>query len=232
MNEKVLIPLSILIAGFFIGIAVYMTTNTTNIVLDKESVKEEKITAKRVDPEKDHISGSKNAEIFLIEYSDLECNFCKNYNKNVIKKLEKKYKDNQKVSFVFRNFPLSQRHPSSFEEAVSLECASELGGDQKFFEFKEKIFAETASDGKFSSQRLTEIARELGLKAEEFNSCLKDEKSIKKVSDSYDEAISLGLNSTPSVFLQTSAGQTYSIPADLEVTENLIEAYLADDKQK
>lgn len=228
MNEKLLIPLSILTAGFFVGLAIYFTTNTDQLKIVKGTDGEEKITVRKTNPETDHISGDKNAEIFLIEYSDLECNFCKNYNKNVVKKLEKKYKDTDKVSFVFRNFPLTKQHPSSFEEAVSLECASELGGNEKFFEFRDKIFSETASDGNFKSERLTEIAKELGLDENKFNNCLKDSKSIKKVSDSYDEALSLGLDSTPSVFLQLKDGEIYSLPADFEVIDNLIDAYLSE----
>lgn len=231
MNENFLVPLSILIAGIFIGIAIYFTSNNDPIIIEKkENQGEEKIVARKVDPSIDHILGNKNADIFLIEYSDLECSFCKNYNKNVVKKLKQKYTNNDKIAFVFRNFPLTSKHPSSFEEAVSLECAAELGGNEKFFEFKEKIFLETASNGNFSSSRLIEIAEELKLGEFEFSACLKNSQSIKKVSDSYDEAISLGLNSTPSVFLQLKSGETYSLPAEFTVTENLIDAYFSDKK--
>jgi protein-disulfide isomerase len=231
MNEKTLVPLSILIAGIFIGIAIYFTTNNDPVIIKKkENQIEEKILARKVDPSTDHILGNKNADIFLIEYSDLECPFCKNYNKNVVKKLRQKYANNNKIAFVFRNFPLTSEHPSSFEEAVSLECAAELGGNEKFFEFKEKIFSETASDGNFSSSRLIEIAEELNLKKNEFSACIKNPQSVKKVSNSYNEAISIGLNSTPSVFLQLKSGETYSLPAEFTVTENLINAYFSDKK--
>lgn len=231
MNEKNLIPLSILVAGIFIGLSIYLTSDEkTPVVIEKNNEEKKEITAKRVDTLNDHILGNKDAEVFLVEYSDLECSFCKNYNKNVIKKLQQKYKDNEKLAFVFRHFPLTSKHPSSFEQAVSLECAAKLGGEKKFFEFKEKIFSETASDGHFSSSRLSEISQELGLKKDDFDTCLKNPNSIKKVTDSYNEAISIGLTSTPSVFIQLKSGETYSIPADYEVTKNLIEAYFSEKK--
>ena len=231
MNEKILIPLSILVAGSFIGLALYFTSNNNPVVIEKyDDSQEQEIEVRKVDPIKDHISGSKNAEIFIIEYSDMECSFCKNYNKQVVQKVEKLYEDNEKVGMVFRHFPLTSEHPSSFEEAVSLECASELGGDEKFFKFKEKIFSETASDGNFSSSRLEEIAVELEIKKDDFITCIKNPKSIQKVTDSFEEALSLGLNTTPSVFLQLSSGESYPIKTDWESTKNLIDAYLLENQ--
>ena len=229
MNEKILIPVSIIFSGILIFFAIYLTSNKQPETI-QEKQEETKVSIKKVNRETEHIEGSKDADIFLIEYSDLECIHCKNYNKNVLKKLKANFKDNKNIAYVFRHFPITNKHPSAFEEAVGLECANSLGGSENFFKMKEKIYAETASDGNFSSYRLTSIAEDLGIKKEEFEACLKKEESIAKVNNWYEEGILAGLTTTPNVFLQLPTGESYSVPADYEVISNLIDAYFNEKK--
>ena len=164
MSEKVLISLSIIIAGLFIAIGIYFdsgeySNNNIKKNFQNEQVKNLIPNPKIVDPETELIIGNKNAEIFIVEYSDLECPYCKRYNDTASEKLIKKWSD--KVGFVFRHFPL-KKHPSAFAEAVAVECAFELGGEEKFISYKQAIFSETKSDGAFPETRLDAIAVEIG----------------------------------------------------------------------
>jgi protein-disulfide isomerase len=230
MSEKILIPLSILVSSLLIAFAVYVTIGSDPIIIETSSNKEDKATAKVVDIKTDHILGKKDADIFVIEYFDLECLHCKKYYTDIVKTLRKQFSDNDRVSFVFRHFPLTSEHKSSFEEAVATECAAELGGEEKFFSFKSKIFDETASDGNFSSTKIKAIAAKIGLEKEAFGKCLGNQSIQQKVTDSYEEALRMGLDSTPSVFLQVKNGETYSIPAELVVIKNLLDAYFLENK--
>ena len=71
---------------------------------------------------KDHIRGNKNAKLSLVEYSDLECPFCKRFHLTM-QELMETYGD--KIRWVYRHFPLSF-HANAQKEAESTECVAEL----------------------------------------------------------------------------------------------------------
>ena len=94
-------------------------------------------TVKAVSSE-DHVRGAKNAKVTLIEYSDLECPFCKRFHPTV----QQAMKDYEgKIAWVYRHFPLSF-HPEAMPLAVGAECANELGGSDAYWAFSDKIMAE------------------------------------------------------------------------------------------
>lgn len=226
MNEKMLIPVSLLIAGLLIGTGVYFASTSkpaTSASADQNLTTQ---TPAKVNIENDHIVGSKSADVFIIEYSDLECPFCKRYNDESSKQLIEKYAEDGKVGFVFRHMPLSSIHPSAFGEAIATECVAKLTGEEKFFEYKEAIFAETKSDGNFDTARLTQIATSMGVDSAAFETCLKDTTVSDKVTASFNEAVAAGIRGTPTVFVQLKDGQTYPVPADFQTIDESLTAYL------
>lgn len=92
-----------------------------------------------IDPvtDKDHILGSKDADIVIIEYSDLECPFCSRFH-GTMHQVVKDY--DGKVAWVFRHLPLEQLHPNAFNKAISSECVFDLGGEEKFWSYIDAIF--------------------------------------------------------------------------------------------
>ncbi|PID83602.1 hypothetical protein CSB11_00475 [Candidatus Campbellbacteria bacterium] len=226
MNEKLLIPFSILIGAAIVGLAIYFATSSDEkkVVVKEEKDKVVKETTIKKVGEGDYILGNENAEAFVIEYSDLECPFCKTYNDESSKKLQDKYLEDGKVAFVFRNFPLTI-HPSAFGEAIATECAGVVGGSKKFYEYKNKIFAETSSNGKFNVKRLPEIATSIGLEKKAFEACLKNEATTKKIRDDYKSGVDAGVRGTPTVFIQLKSGETFPAVADFKVVDEALENY-------
>ena len=91
-----------------------------------------------IDFEKDHWRGSRNAEIAIVEYSDYQCPFCHRVHPTY-QQLMQKY--DGKIVWVFRHFPLSF-HPEAMPLAIGAECANELGGQDAFWGFTDKVFGE------------------------------------------------------------------------------------------
>lgn len=153
---------------------------------------------KPVDEKTDHILGSKDAKVTLIEYSDFECPFCKNFFATV-KQVEKDYPKN--VRIVYRHFPLSF-HQNAAKEAEASECAAELGGNDAFWKYHDKIFTETTSNGTgFALDRLAPAAKEIGLDEKKFKTCLDSGKYAAKVSQQMQEGSTAGVNGTPATFI-------------------------------
>ena len=236
MNEKYLIPASILIAGLLVGGGLYLSGSTSVEVSDTKKgfevvePKQEEATPTKV-VESEHILGDyEKAEIFIVEYSDTQCPFCKRYNDESFPLLKEKYGNDDKVAFVYRSFPLGQLHPTAATEAVGLECAAELGGNDKFFEMKKMVFALTKTNNKNSTEvvnALPEMAEKIGLNKADFITCQADPKMAAKVKASFEEGIAGGVGGTPTVFVQMRDGTSVNIPASAPIIIESIDKFFA-----
>lgn len=158
----------------------------------------------------DHIRGSKDSRILLIEYSDLECPFCKKFHPTA-KQVVDEYKD--KVAWVYRHFPLDQIHQKADKEAEAVECAYELGGDDSFWKLTDKIFEVTPSNDKLNLDDLPKLAADIGLNADKFKTCLDSDKTAAHVESDYQSGVKAGITGTPgNILLDTKTGKTKLIP--------------------
>jgi len=160
-----------------------------------------------VSKSRDHIRGNPDAEISLIEYSDFECPFCKKFHPTA-KKLIELYPD--KVNWVYRHFPLGFHNPLAQKEAEASECANELGGNDKFWEYTDLIYERTKSNGNgLPLAQLAPMAEEIGLNGEKFQTCLDSGKYAERVQEDFREGTSIGITGTPgNILLNNRTGQS------------------------
>ncbi len=86
----------------------------------------------------DHILGELSDSVYLVEYSDFQCPFCKSFHPTAKRIVE----ENDKVAWVFRHFPLDSIHPLARPAAVASECVAEIGGNEAFWKFTDGVFAD------------------------------------------------------------------------------------------
>ena len=199
-----LIPLAIIVAGGFVAAAVYFGTGssspTTATNTDNQNVEINLVPV----TEKDHIIGSRNAALVIVEYSDTECPFCKTF-QNTMKEIVQTY--NGEVAWVYRHFPIAQLHTKAAKESEATECAAELGGNQAFWKYLDKIFETTNSNDTLDPSELPKIATAIGLDVIAFNTCLSSGKYAELVKKSVEEAIKAGALGTPYSVIVTKDGQ-------------------------
>lgn len=94
-------------------------------------------TVEPVDFGTDHVRGDETADIAIIEYSDFQCPFCQRVHSILRQVLEK---NDGKIMWIYRHFPLSQIHPNARKLAEGSECVAELGGDDAFWKYTDKVF--------------------------------------------------------------------------------------------
>lgn len=154
----------------------------------------------------DHVRGDRNARIALIEYSDLECPYCKSVHPTITQVLDA-YKS--QVIWVYRHYPLSF-HANAQKEAEASECASELGGSDAFWKFIDTIYERTTSNGTgFALEKLVPLAVEIGLNEEKFKSCLDSGKYAAHVKDDMDGGSKSGVTGTPgNILLNIKTGKS------------------------
>src|SRR5258708_14822600 len=88
----------------------------------------------------DHRIGSSSPTLTIVEYSDTECPFCKQFHPT----LQKLLAANPSYQLVYRYFPLPI-HQNAEKEAEALECLSQQKGDPAFWPFLNSIFTQTTS---------------------------------------------------------------------------------------
>ncbi len=193
-QNKFLIPLAIVVAGGFVAAAIYFgTTPSRPIVSDTASPNTGQINVIPVTA-KDHIIGNRSAELVIVEYSDTECPFCKSFH-NTMKEIVNIY--DGKVAWVYRHFPIVQLHTKAPKESEATECANELGGNQVFWNYLDKLFETTESNNTLDANQLPVIAKQVGLDETAFNACLSSGKYTEFIKKSVEEAIKAGALGTP-----------------------------------
>lgn len=146
----------------------------------------------------DYVRGNPDAPITIVEYSDLECPFCKQFHSTLQQALTD-YGD--QVRWVYKHFPLDALHSKADKEAEAAECAGELGGSEKFWAYIDRIFAVTPSNNGLDLALLPQIAKEVGLDQGAFEGCLNSGKYAEKVESQYQSGLRLGVNGTPGSFV-------------------------------
>ena len=153
----------------------------------------------------ERIRGNKNAKITLVEYSDYECPFCKRFHPTT-QELMKKYGD--KIRLVYRDYPLPF-HQNAQKEAEAGRCIFELGGNDAFWNYTDKILERTTSNGTgFALTDLGPLASEVGVNQQSFQQCLDTGKYEKAVKDQIAEGATAGVSGTPTTFITDSKGKT------------------------
>jgi protein-disulfide isomerase len=177
--------------------------------------------------DKDHMQGDSSAQIVLIEYSDTECPYCKQFH-TTAQKLVEEYPN--QVMWVYRHFPLEGLHKQARTEAIATECAAELGGESGFWALINKIYETTTSNDGLDLETIPEMASEVGLDKAAFQECWNSEKTAEKVEEDLASGIKAGIRGTPgSILLDTRTGETKSLPGalPLEQMKQLIDEMLA-----
>jgi len=153
----------------------------------------------------ERIRGNRNAKVTLVEYSDYECPFCKRFHP-ITQELMKTYRD--KIRLVFRDYPLPF-HANAQKEAEAGRCIAELGGSDAFWNYADKIFERTTSNGTgFALTDLGPLAKEVGVNQPSFQQCLDTGKYAKAVKDEATDGNAAGVNGTPTTFVIDSKGKT------------------------
>ena len=206
-SESYLVPVSIVVAGVIIAVAIFTISQKSGPVsLTPSSSPEQanlspgadqfKKVTEKIDVSQDPVLGTPEAKLLMIEFSDFQCPFCQRHALNAFPEIKKQYIDTGKVKLVFKNLPLPADSPPYHKNAQLAAEAGECAFEQnKFWEYKDKLFQDQQKLGK---DDLKLSAKELGLDSQKFDDCLDSRKYEQEVKEDLAEAQKLGIGGTPS----------------------------------
>lgn len=168
------------------------------------------IKMKPVDPATDHIRGNIAAPVKIVEYSDLECPFCKMFHRPMLEVMDTYGKTGQ-VAWVYRHYPIAALHSKAEKSAEAAECANELGGNIAFWAFVDKYFQTTPSNNQIDLSTLPGLAASINLDKTKFQNCWDSGKYSEKIKASIEDAQNAGAQGTPYSVVISSSGNKYPI---------------------
>ena len=162
-----------------------------------------------------YIPATTDAKITLVEFGDYQCPACGAYSElvtNIITEFS------GKVNLVFRNFPLPQ-HSNANLTSYAAEAAGLQG---KFWEMHKKLYdtQEEWSNAVTAKDIVIRYAKEMGLDEKKFKEDLDSSKIKDKVTKDVADANLIGINSTPTFFVN---GQKIQNPRDYNEFKKIIE---------
>src|SRR5216110_3958482 len=178
------------------------------------SIPENKTVSAKGDAGAPHIRGNPDAPVTLEEYGDFQCPPCGMF-ATFLGQLENEYDSRLRV--VFRNFPLTM-HEHAREAALAAEAAGLQG---RFWEMHDVLYREQAVWSKADNvaELFDSYARMIGLNLNRFKKDMDAEKTKARVDSDHERGDSLGVQSTPTVFINNrQVGPNDKTPGGLRAT--------------
>src|SRR5258708_26317939 len=150
--------------------------------------------------------GAKGAKVVAVNYDDFECPYCSRMHAMLFPEILKEYGD--RVTFIYKDYPLSEIHPWAMHAAVDANCLAAQNGDA-YWDFADYIHANQheVSNEKTPAARFEALDKLTVLQGQKHNvdgaklqACIKaqDESAVRA---SMKQAAGVGVEATPTLFI-------------------------------
>ena len=161
--------------------------------------------------------GPADAPVLLVEFSDLQCPFCKQGQPTI----DKLIAEEKNTRLVFQNFPLPM-HDWAAKAAYYADCVAR-SSSEAFWKFEQGVFdAQKEITAANADEKLTAIADGAGVKGADIAACAAKPETAGRVQRSIALGTAVEVNSTPTLFINgRKIGNVTSVP--YELLKNLVE---------
>ena len=150
--------------------------------------------------------GAKGAKVVAVNYDDFECPYCSRMHAMLFPEILKEYGD--RVTFIYKDYPLSEIHPWAIHAAVNANCLAAQNADA-YWGFADYVHANKhdVDNEKTQPARFDVLDKMAVLQGQKHNvdaaklqACVKAQNED-GVRASMKEADGLGVNATPTLFI-------------------------------
>ena len=148
-----------------------------------------------------YVLGKADAPLTMVEFTDLQCPFCRQFHTQAFEQIKKEYIDTGKLRYISRDFPLDSIHPYALAAARASRCAADQG---KFWEMRHAILVNNAT---LSNEVFATFAGDLKMNVNTFKTCTADTAKFQaEIQKDLTEGSGVGIQGTPSFVIgKTSA---------------------------
>ncbi len=232
-NSNNKIPIAIIIGFFMLSVSIFFIGKSQNDKITETNVSEKSVaenvdtteTIKTVD-KNDYIRGNPNAPILIVEYSDYDCPFCKEFH-GTMKRIMAEFGAEGKVGWVYRQFPIADLHPNSPKISKAALCVGDIGGNDAFWRFSDLIFENRSFDQFTLVTKLPSYAKDAGVNINDYKKCMEKPDMEEAVTNSLKDGIKMGIKGTPHVVI-IAGGEAEQIDGSISyvVLKDIINNFL------
>lgn len=142
-----------------------------------------------------HALGSPNAPLTMVEFSDLQCPYCREYIGSTFEQIKKNWIDTGKLRYISRDFPLLDIHPLALVAARAARCAGE---QNHFWEMRQTLMMNA---NLLSADYITKTAEAMKLNLTAFAACRAGTKYDAAIQSEQADGFRLGIEGTPTFLL-------------------------------
>ncbi len=216
MNKKFWIVFVALVVGA-LGFAVVQSK--------KDSSSTRKIEDPKIVQTDDHIRGKADSKVYMITYGDYECPACNSWEPS-LQQIKDEFGD--RVAFIFRNFPLTDKHVNAFAAARAAESASLQG---KFWEMHDLLYSKTAEwtgESKSTQATFEGYAQQLGLDMQKFKTDYVSEQIADRINSDLLSAGKVGATGTPTFLINGELVDAGTVTAGKDKIRQILTEKLAE----
>ena len=158
--------------------------------------------------------GPVDAPVVVVEFTDFQCPYCARLG-STLDEIMRLYPG--KIKIVYKSFPLNS-HRYSWQAATAAMAAYKKG---KFWEFYKLLFD---NYNQLNDAKIMEISKALGLDTPDFQTLMNSVEIRSKVAADREEGIRLGVNGTPTVFINGKRLNNKRLDGFKEAIENDLKA--------
>jgi protein-disulfide isomerase len=145
--------------------------------------------------------GREDSPITLVEFTDYQCPFCRDFHLTTFEQIKEKYIDTGKVRFISRDLPLDI-HPHAMQAAQTARCAGEQG---RYWEVRHTLIVNAST---LSPDLFVRFAKDLNLDTAKFQTCLQSDMQQKAVEEDMAAARAVAITGTPTFVLGPTTNGT------------------------
>lgn len=207
-EAKILIAILVIVVGGMIALFAFGGGGSSSTSQTTDSSK--------LVRENSHKQGS--GSVTMVEFGDYQCPACGAAFPN-IQQIQKEY--DGKVTFVFRNFPLTTIHKNAMASSSAAEAAGLQG---KFWEMHDKLYStqDTWSESATAADTFVGYAQELGLDVEKFKTDVASQTVKDIIAKDQQDGNDLQIQATPTIYINGQKADDFQV----ETLRKLIDAQL------
>lgn len=145
------------------------------------------------------VKGSEQAPVTIVEVSDFQCPYCRQFTEEAYKQIDSAYIRTGKAKMVFISYPIPQ-HTEAWPATEAAYCA---GAQDKFWPMHDRLFAtqrEWSGQGN-PTERFARFAEELQLDMAAYRKCVDEDQVAPMIVNDVMQASSAGISGTPTFIL-------------------------------
>jgi protein-disulfide isomerase len=147
--------------------------------------------------------GDENAPVKIVEFSDMQCPYCRSFYTGAYQQIKKDYVDTGKAVIYFRHYPLSF-HAAAQKSGEALECANDqdlLWEMHDIMFEKQQELDPSGGTVEYTAEDMKTWAAELGVNTATFNECLDNGTHAEKVTSDMADGTAAGVSGTPAFYV-------------------------------